>query len=159
MTLAERLAQADVSGLPDPAAADVLNAPNAANGAYAVDVAVQDIYTVLLGTAEWGRIEWASRFAPTGTLASPSAQDLTVIRCITLVRAVQNGGSLKTSDPAVGTAYGALSAALVTAGLMQAATLSNLLTPLGLKNKSWAQANGFPNGVTARDIGLARGSR
>ena len=79
MTLAPRLLQADVSGLLDPAAAAVFNTPNAANGFTLIDVPSIDLYSALLGTGEWVKLEWASRFAPTGTLASPSVQDVNVM--------------------------------------------------------------------------------
>lgn len=159
MTLAQRLLQADVSGLSDPAAADILNTPNAANGFTLIDVPSIDLYSALLGTGEWGKLEWASRLAPTGTLASPSVQDVNVMAAITFVRAAQNAGALRLSDPVVAAAYTTLSQTLVSAGLISSNTRTVVLAALSVRNLSWAQANGFPNGVTARDIGLARGSR
>ena len=160
--LQTRLAQPDVSSLGDAQAAAVLNAfgATAANGTILIDIPSQDIYTALIGTGEWGKLEWASRFAPTGTLASPSSQDLAVMAAISIVRAAtqpQQGASLKVSDPAVSTAYAALSATLVSSGLIATNTRDVVLAGLAVRNRSWAAANGFPNGVTARDVGLARG--
>ncbi|XAI96039.1 hypothetical protein [Microcystis phage Mwe-JY26] len=158
MSLALRLAQPDVASLPDWQAANVLNTPNSANGTITRDVPCLDIYSTLLVSGEWGRIELYSRLLPTGTLASPSGQDADVARLVTFVRAVQTLQSLPTSRSSVASTFGSILNALEAAGFISPTTRTTLVG-LATRDRSWAEANGFPNGVTARDVSLARGGR
>lgn len=162
-TLAERLALPDMAALSDAEAAAALNVPDAANGTVWQDFASADLYLVLLEAGVWGLIELNSRRAPTTALATagsaPNAQDVTIGRLVMLVRMVQDIPTIRASRSAVRTTLGAIFNGLGSAG---AAFLPDQVRDdciaLARRHATWAEANGYPSGVTSRDVGLARGS-
>lgn len=158
MTLAERLALPDVSGLNDQDAAAVINAPAAANGTVFQDFDPLDLFEVIWNAGEWGKLEQWSRPAPTGTVGTPSAQDNVVQAAVAVVRVVMIGRTIRASRAAVRTTLSTMFGALVTAGVIAAATRTALIA-LASRNATWGEVNGYPYGVTARDVGLARGGK
>jgi hypothetical protein len=66
--------------------------------------------------------------------------------------------TIRATDPAIYDATNALLAGLVAAGVLTADT-KGLLMGLADRPRSWAEANGFSNGVTIRDVGIARGAK
>lgn len=152
-TLAQRLAEPDVASLPDWQAADALNVPDVANGTRMRDVPTSDVRGMLLATGEWGAIVLLSRQTPSAQVpAEAVAAAITAIDTLSLTQ------TLEASKPAFSAAMEAMIAGLLAAGVLSAQTGATLLAmreaPL-----SWGEANGFPGGVTARDVGLARGAR
>lgn len=156
-TLAERLAQPDMTALSDAEAAAALNAPGGGVGTTRQDINSEDLFDGLSDTGAWGRVEQWSRPLPTGTLAAPSPQDLQVARCISVVRVVDRGATIRTSRDAILTEWTAIFGGLRTDGLITAAARTRLIALL-TRPATWAEQNGFPGGVTSRDVGLARGS-
>lgn len=160
--LQERLQQPDVAALDEARAADVLNAPGSGDGQTWQDFPSQSLYLLLLEAGVWGLIELNSRRAATTALATagsaPNNQDILISRMITLVRMVQDIPTIHASRSAVRTGLGAIFTGLETAGFISVAVRDAAIA-LAQRPASWAEANGYPNGVTARDIGLARGAR
>lgn len=156
MTLAERLLEPDVAELPDWHAADVLNAPDPSNGTKRRDVPTWEAKAILLTTGEWGAITLLSRQQV--TMVDPLAQ--AVMLAITARDALDPSitETIEATNPVNYAAVEGMLAGLVLAGVVSAPTQAALLA-LADTPKSWAEANGFPNGVTARDVGLARGAQ
>lgn len=157
--LADRLALPDVAALPDWAAADALNAPDAVNGTARRDVAASDVRGALLASGEWPGIVLVAEGVAMPGMAGMADADRIALRglCILVRDTLTLTQTIQTSVPE---RYGATVAALdglAAAGLVSAATKAALLA-LADRPLSWAEANGYPAGVTARDVGLARGS-
>jgi hypothetical protein len=157
-TLAERLALPDMAALSAAEAAAALNTRDAANGTVFQNVAPDDIFNILLDVGAWGRVELWSRPAPGGTVSVPGPTDALVARCINVVRAVDRNQPLHTTRDAIRTQWASIFGGLVTDGLITAGT-RNLINALASRTATWAEANGYPNGVTSRDVGLARGDK
>lgn len=159
-TLAERLAQPDMTALADWQAAEALNAPDAAVGTTPADVLTREVYDYLLGTGEWGLIELYSRLLPTGNkLANGGAfstQDQRVAALITFVRAIQQRDVIAATAPAVLSQLGTILDGLVTFGFISAGSRAAIVA-MASRARSWAEVNGYPNGVTAFDVQRARG--
>jgi len=157
--LAERLQLPDVASLPDWAAADALNAPAEGNGTLRRDIASADVRGVLLASGEWPGIVLVAEGVAMPGMAGMADADRIALRglCILVRDTLTLTQTIQTSVPE---RYGATVAALdglAAAGLVSAATKAALLA-LADRPLSWAEANGYPAGVTARDVGLARGS-
>lgn len=159
--LSDRLAQQDMLALSDAEAAEALNVQGSGVGSTWQDIASLDLYTVLLEANAWGLIELNSRRAVTTALATagsaPNAQDLTISRMITLVRLVQDIPTIRASRAGVRTTLAAVFNGLATAGFLTNAVRDECIA-LAQRPATWGEENGFPNGVTSRDVGLARGS-
>lgn len=93
-TLAARLAEPDLAGLPDWQAADALNAPDPANGTRRRDVPTHEARALLLATGEWAAIEMLSRMTPAP--GSPEAQAATQ----QMVAGLQAAGALSSGTAA-----------------------------------------------------------
>lgn len=160
-TLAERLAQADMLALSDAQAAAALNVQGSGAGNTWQDIASLDLYTVLLEANAWGLIELNSRRAVTTALATagsaPNAQDLTISRMITLVRLVQDIPTIRASRSGVRTTLAAVFNGLGSAGFLTD-PVRDACIALAQRPATWGEENGYPNGVTSRDVGHARGS-
>lgn len=167
-TLAERLAQQDMLTKSDAEAADALNAQGSGAGNTWQDVPAAAVYRRLLidaapgtnGPSAWGLIELNSRRVPATTWASaastPNAQDVLVAHMTALVRWVQSFTTIEASSAEVRTRFGTMLDALVAGGWISSATRTTL-NALAQRPATWAEQNGYPNGVTSRDVGLARG--
>lgn len=164
-----RLQQADVVELDEARAADVLNTPSAGNGTVFQNIPTAAVYRRLLidaapgaaAVSAWGLIELNSRRVPSTTFATaasaPNAQDIIVAHMTALVRLVQSFPTIEATDADVRTRFSAIFAALVTGGWVASAT-RDIIVALIQRQASWAEANGYPRGVAARDVGLARGA-
>lgn len=157
--LAERLAGLDVVFLPDWQAADALNAPDAVNGTSRRDIASADVRGVLLASGEWPAIVMVAEGVALPALAGLADADRIALRglCILVRDTVSLTQTIQTSVPARYAATVAALDGLAAAGLVSAETHAALLA-LPDRLRSWAEANGYPAGVTARDVGLARGA-
>lgn len=157
--LAERLQLPDVASLPDWAAADALNAPAEGNGTLRRDIASADVRGVLLASGEWPAIVMVAEGVALPALAGLADADRIALRglCILVRDTVSLTQTIQTSVPARYAATVAALEGLVAAGLVSAETHAALLA-LAERPLSWAEANGYPAGVTARDVGLARGA-
>lgn len=160
--LQSRLQQPDVASLDDARAADVLNARGSGEGATWQDFASEDLYVLLLEAGSWGLIELNSRRAATTALATagsaPNAQDVIIGRLITLVRMVQDVPTIRASRSGVRSVLGPIFDGLRTAGFITQGTQDAAIA-MAQRPATWAEENGYPRGVTARDIGLARGGK
>lgn len=160
--LSDRLALPDMAALSDAEAADALNVEGSGAGDTWQNVASIDLYTVLLEANAWGLIELNSRRAPTTALgtagSAPSAQDVTIARMITLVRMVQDIPTIRTTRAGVRATLAAIFNGLGTAGFLSDAVRDECIA-LARRPATWGEENGYLGGVTARDIGLARGSK
>ena len=168
-TLAERLAQPDMPNLSDAQAAAALSAQGSGTGKTFQDVPTEAVYRRLLidaapgaaALSAWGLIELNSRRVAATTWASaastPSAQDQMVAHMTALVRWIQTFGSVEATNAEVRTRFSNTLGALVTGGWVASATRDTIVA-LASRPATWAEQNGYPNGVTSRDVGLARGS-
>ena len=158
-TLAERLALQDVAALPDWAAADALNAPDAVNGTARRDVATSDVRGALLASGEWPAIVLVAEGVAMPGMAGMADADRIALRglCVLVRDTLLHTTTIQTSAPDRYAATAAGLAGLAQAGLVSDATRSALLA-LADRPLSWAEAHGYPAGVTARDVGLARGA-
>ena len=149
MTLAQKVAEYGPD-MTDTQIVEALNAPDPALPLRRVDVSTGDAREVLLATGEW----------PAVVIAADSANAPVQVRgaAITLRDTIELTSLIRATVPAIYAATDTLLAGLVTAGVLTAGTRDALLALAG-RQQSWAEANGFSNGVTARDVGLARGSR
>lgn len=151
MTLAERLQQPDVAGLPDWRAADVLNAPDVANGMKSVDVDVAAVESLLLNTMEWANVVLGAEPGGGKTLDARKA-------CINLMRLVERRGQIGTSSPGtIGTVGAALAELASEQNQIIAPSTAAALIAMTTAPMSWAEANNIQ--VDARAVGLARGAR
>ena len=157
--LAERLALPDVAALPDWQAADALNAPDAVNGTARRDVASSDVRGALLASGEWPGIVLVAEGVALPAMAGMADADRIALRglCILVRDTLTLTTTIQTSVPDRFTATATALAGLAQAGLVSDATKAALLA-LAERPLSWAEANGYPAGVTARDVGLARGA-
>lgn len=162
--LSDRLALPDMVALgnDEAAMADALNAQGSGTGNTWQDFASIDLYTVLLEAGVWGLIELNSRRAPTSVLnvagSGPTAQDVLIGRLITLVRLVQDIPTIRATRSGVRTTLGTIFNALGTAGFLTD-PVRDACIALAQRPATWAEQNGYPNGVTSRDVGIARGGQ
>lgn len=146
-TLASRLAQPDLVGLPDWWAAELLNAPDLALPRRRVDTSTSDVRGALLASGEWPGIVIAAE-AGSGAPLAVRALCVLVRDTLTLTHTIQ------TSLPARYAATVAALDGLLAAELIAQATHDALIA-LADAPQSWAQANGVA--VDARAVGIARG--
>ena len=166
MTLALRLAQPDMQGLTDWQAADALNVQDAANGTMRVPVRSADVRDYLIYiSGDWGMIKHWTKVLPTGTKFSAagttgtfSQVDLRCAAVTNFVEAIDARDVLPLDNATAATKLATDLDNLVAFGFISAATRTAIIA-LGSRNISWAEANGYPAGVTARDVSLARGGR
>ena len=168
-TLAERLAQADMLNLSDAQAAAALNVEGSGTGTTFQDVPTAAVYRRLLidaapgaaALSAWGLIELNSRRVAATTWASaastPNAQDVLVAHMTALVRWIQSFSTIEATSAEVRTRFSNMLGALVAGGWMASGTRDTIVA-LASRPATWAEQNGYPNGVTSRDVGIARGS-
>ncbi len=170
--LQARLAQADVSALFEEAAAAALNAPMQGDGQgwkLVPTAAVHRRLTIdapaaaaMSALSAWGLIVINARRVASTAFASaastPSAQDQMISHMAALVAWVDNFDTIDATDADVRARFAAIFAALVAGGWITDTTRGAIVA-LAQRDRSWAEANGFPEGVTPRDVGLARGGR
>lgn len=151
-TLAERLQAPDLADLEDGQAAAILNTPDPENGTKVRDVPTSDIRALLLATGEWGMIVLASRqVVPlTDPLAPLVAAAIVTVDTMTLTQ------TLEATNPAFWASMQTMVAGLQGASLLSENTGAAMLAKASAP-KSWAEANGYPNGITADDVFDARG--
>ena len=148
--LSDRLLEPDVVDLDEAEAAAVLNAPDPDLPLKRVDVATEDAREALLSTGEWAVVVLAA--------GNETLPDALRGACIILRDTIRGTATIRATDPAIHDATDALLAGLVAAGVLTADT-KGLLMGLADRQQSWAEANGFSNGVSIRDVGIARGAR
>lgn len=146
-SLVERIAASDVRDLPDWRVAEVLNAPDQTLPVVHIDVSTDDVREVLLATGAWSKIIMT---AEPGSGAPVELRGL----CILVRDTMTYTRTLRLSDPTRYTAMHQAVSGLLTAGVVNQATVNALLA-LADRRQSWAEANGVT--VDARTIGLARG--
>jgi hypothetical protein len=144
--LSERLAQPDMVGKPDWAAAEDLNAPDPALPTTRQDVATSDAREVLLTRQAWPGIVLAAEDAAVPV----QARGLCVLVRDTMMLTT----TLRTSDAAIYTSTAAALDGLIALGLLDAAGKAALLA-LADRPQSWAEANGVEVDQVA--VSVARG--
>ncbi len=157
--LAARLALPDLAALPDWAAADALNAPGGGAGVAHIDVTTADVHGLLSETREWPAIVLIERGEWPEPLAQLPAEARAQIRgvCLLLCELVDKRDTLETSKETRRMATLQGLGALGAVGLISAATQARFMAMI-TRQRSWAEENGWPSGVSARDVGLARGA-
>jgi hypothetical protein len=148
--LSDRLLEPDVVNLGEAEAAAVLNAPDPDLPLKRVDVATADAREVLLSTGEWAVVVLAAE--------NETLPDALRGACIILRDTIMGTATIRATDPAIYDATNAHLAGLVAAHVLTPGT-KGLLMGLADRPRSWAEANGFSNGVTIRDVGIARGAK
>ena len=145
--LATRLSQPDMTGLTDAEAAAVLNAPEPALLLRRVDVATADAREILLSSGEWAAVVMAAD--------DPVVPQQVRGACIVLRDTITETALIRATVPGVYNAVDGLLGGMVAAGVLTQGTMG-LLMGLADRAQSWAEANEIE--VTARSVGLARGS-
>ena len=150
-TLAAKVAEQQFVGMPENLVAEILNAPEPDPLIIPykrVDVATSDAKEILLSTGEWAAVVL--------TADNAAAPEQVRGACIVLRDTIAETTLIRASLPAIYSATATLLGGLVTATVLTEGTRDMLLA-LADVPQSWAEANGFPNGVTARHVGLAQG--
>lgn len=133
--------------IPDWAVANDMNTPKAELGMKRVNVAVSDARGLLMRSGSWAAIVLA---AESNASAEVRAAAITAHDSMVYLTEIE------TSDPATYAVTETMLAALVTGGVLPAATRDNLLE-MAERPQSWADINNNGSPVTSRDVGLARG--
>lgn len=149
--LATRIAEPDLARLPEWQVAAALNAPDPNLQLRRRNVPTNEAKNVLRLTGEWGAVVLLSR----QTVAIDAPEARAVAMAITVVDTLTETTELGTTDETHWLAMQAMVAGLQQAGVISEASATGLLA-LAYEPQSWAQANGFPRGITADDVGAAR---
>jgi hypothetical protein len=145
-TLAARIAQPDLAGLPEWRVAEILNEPDVSLPTIKGPVDTKDVQEFLLASGEWSAI----------VIAADSLDTPLQVRglAIAMRDTIRQSGTIRMEVPHIYTAVATAIDGLVASGLISAETRGVLLA-MAERNQSWAGANGVT--VTARTVGLARG--
>jgi hypothetical protein len=145
-TLAQRLAEPDMSGLPDWQAADALTAPDPTLPVVRRTVLTSDAQEILLSSLEWAAVLLASENAATPEPLRKA--------CINLRDTIRQSSVIRMDVPEIYEGTDAVLTGMVAAGLLSAGTRAALMA-LADRPQSWAEAHNVE--VTPRSVGLARG--
>lgn len=145
-SLAERVWQPDMVGLPDWRVAELLNAPDASLPKIRQPVATKDAQQILLSTGQWAAILLSAE--------NPETPMLLRSACINLRDTIRQSSMINIDDDQIRAATDAVLIGMVGAGLITE-NVRIMLLALSERQQSWAEANGIE--VTARSVGLARG--
>lgn len=135
-------------GLTDWEAAEALNTPDAGLALKRVNVPTSEVRELMLANGSFAAIKLASE--------NTALPDVLRGACITAITTILHTDLIEATKPSVYANTTALLTALVSAGVIVQGVADACLA-LADRPQSWAEANDFPNGVTARDVGLARG--
>jgi hypothetical protein len=166
--LRARLAEQDMQGLADWQVSAALNTRGPGNGTAWQEVPTAAVHRRLMidapaavsmaALSAWGLIAINARRAATTAFASaasaPSTQDQMISHMAALVAWVENFPTIDAADDAVRTRFAAIFAALVAGGWITTGTRDTVVA-MASRQRSWAEANGFPDGVTPHDVGEA----
>ena len=94
--------------------------------------------------------------APNGQAVPISSVAMAAIN--TLLDAIERDLQVDATQPGEMLQVSSMLDGIEALGLLSATTKAAILAGT-VRQQSWAEANGFPNGVTARDVGLARGAK
>jgi hypothetical protein len=158
--LSARLQQPDVVDLDEAEAAKVLNAPDSTLPKKRVDVPIGPVKTMFLQRMEFADLQLLAEREVEVDEDHPEFEDKTLLRKI----AITAFRTLTDPDLSVIPATSAedyanttqMLGALLQAGVISQQTFDQSVA-LADVPQSWAEANGFPNGITAGDVGKARG--
>jgi hypothetical protein len=158
--LSARLQQPDVVNLDEAEAAKVLNAPDSTLPKKRVDVPIGPVKTMFLQRMEFADLQLLAEREVDVDEDHPEFEAKTLLRKI----AITAFRTLTDPDLSVIPATSAedyanttqMLGALLQAGVISQQTFDQSVA-LADVPKSWAEANGFPDGVTSRDVGLAQG--
>jgi hypothetical protein len=145
-TLAARIAQPDLAGLPEWKVAEILNAPDDSLPKVRRSVNKRDAQEILLASGEWAQVYMVAE----NTAAPAQLRGA----CINLRDTIRLTETIAMDNPAIYAAVDAVLSGLVAAQFLTAQTRGALLA-LADQPQSWAEANNIE--VTARSVGLARG--
>ena len=156
--LSARLQQPDVVDLDEAEAAKVLNAPDSTLPKKRVDVPIDPVKTMFLQRMEFAELQMLAE--RTVDEDDPDFAAKTLLRKI----AITAFRTLTDTDLSVIPATSAedyanttqMLGALLQAGVISQQTFDQSVA-LADVPQSWAEANGFPNGITAGDVGKTRG--
>jgi hypothetical protein len=137
--LRERLGQNDVAGLPDWRAAEILNAPDPANGLQPVDVPASAAWLILFKRRALSRVLALAERPLTGDLA----HDAGTLEAKGLALLLGNGGGQFTmTDPGFAAAVADSFTKMAAAGALTADDIT-AFQQAGMAPRSWANAAGM----------------
>jgi hypothetical protein len=156
--LAAKVAEPQFSGMTEAAVAAALNAPDTTLPKKRVDVPIEPVKTMFLQRMELAELQMLAE--RTVDEDDPDFEAKTLLRKI----AITAFATLTDPDLSVIPATSAedytsttqMLGALLQAGVIQQQTFDQSVA-LADVPQSWAEANGFPNGVTSGHVGKARG--
>ena len=158
-TLAARIAQPDLAGLPEWQVAEILNAPDASLPMVPVVFSCRAIAEPAVLSGELAMLRIVATLGHIPADVSPTEQVLSLptqglVAIGTMLDAVDRDLRVDPSAPGAAAQVSAMLGALEGMGLLSPATKTAVLAGT-VRLQSWAEANGIE--VTARSVGLARG--
>jgi hypothetical protein len=158
-TLAARIAQPDLAGLPEWRVAEILNAPDDSLPNVSVVFSCRAIAEPAVLSGELAMLRIVAKLGHIPADVSPTAQTIPIptqglVAIGTMLDAVDRDLRVDTSVPGAAAQVSAMINALETMGLLSPATKAAVLAGT-VRLQSWAEVNEIE--VTARTVGLARG--
>lgn len=161
-TLIARLQQPDVIDLDEAEAAAVLNTPDVAFGLVPMAFNCRTVAKPAVLSGELGMLKVVAEANAIPADISPTGQPIHIPSVAmaaieTLLDAIERELQVDPSQPGEMLQVADLLDGIEALGLLSATTKAAILAGT-VRQQSWAEANGFPNGVTSGDVGKARGN-
>jgi hypothetical protein len=161
-TLSDRLQQPDVVNLDEAEAAAVLNAPDPELPLKPIAFNCRTVAKAAVLSGEMGMLKVVAEANAIPADISPTGQpipipSLAMAAIETMLDAVERELEVDPSQPGEMLQVASMLDGIEALGLLSATTKAAILAGT-VRQQSWAEANGFPNGVDTRDVGLARGN-
>lgn len=161
LELQQKVAEAQFAGLSESRVVEILNAPDPALGLVPMVFNCRAVAKPAALSGELGMLKVVAKvnvipadISPTEQPIPVSSAGMAVIE--TLLDAIDRDLQVDPSQPGEMVQVVALLDGIEALGLLSATTKAAILAGT-VRQQSWAEANDFPNGITARDVGLARG--
>ncbi len=158
LALEEKVSEIAFYGMPESLVADILNTPNVLWGTKRIDVPIAPVRTLFLKRLELAKLQVLTEKVIAED--DPDFVNKTFLRIVALTAfATLNRTDLTVIPTVSDEDYAAASqmlGVLYEAGIISLQTMQESIA-MAFTEQSWGESNGFTNGITARDVGLARG--
>ena len=160
--LSARLQQPDMLDLDEAEAAAALNAPDPELPLKPMAFNCRTVAKPAVLSGELGMLKVVAEANAIPADISPTGQPISIPSVAmaaieTLLDAVERELEVDPTQPGEMLQVASMLDGIEALGLLSATTKAAILAGT-VGQQSWAEANGFPNGVTARDVGIARGN-
>ena len=160
--LEQKVAEPQFAGLSQGEVAAILSAPDPALGLVPMTFNCRTVAKPAALSGELGMLKVVAEenaipadISPTGQAIPIPSVGMAAIE--TLLDAIQRELEVDATQPGEMLQVAAMLDGIEALGLLSAPTKAAILAGT-VRQQSWAEANGFPNGVTSRDVGLAQGN-